>query len=82
MATTCNSIQCINYLIKQKIPVDIMTNKGDTPLHLATATQNLEMIKVICEFKANPNVKNYSGVTPTDFAECLRNSAIKNIFKQ
>lgn len=40
----------------------------DTPLHDATTSGNLKMVKFLIEHGADPFVKNTKGKTPSDYA--------------
>ncbi|AVP88191.1 Putative ankyrin repeat-containing protein [Candidatus Phycorickettsia trachydisci] len=46
------------------IDIDAIDNDRNTPLHLATYNGHKEVIKLLIEKKANPNVQNSQGSTP------------------
>ncbi|XP_011402926.1 PREDICTED: arf-GAP with SH3 domain, ANK repeat and PH domain-containing protein 2-like [Amphimedon queenslandica] len=43
--------------------------EGNTPLHIATLTDNPQCIKLLLNHNANPNIKNKNDQTPLDIAE-------------
>lgn len=59
------SIEFIRILIEFSVDINIQTTKdGDTFLHTAAFLQNIASMKLVCEKKANINIKNKRGYTP------------------
>ncbi len=66
-------------IIKYLIPltdVNIMDISGDTALHYATYTSNIEFITMILSAGANVNAKNYDGETPLFHIKSVNISSI------
>ncbi len=63
------SLQAARALIAGKANINLATTSGkSTPLHLAVAADEIEMVKFLLANKANPNAKNDDGLTPYDLA--------------
>lgn len=46
-----------------------LTNSiGDTPLHIASKTGSIDIVKILLEYGANPNSINSAGMTPLHHA--------------
>jgi len=56
-------------LVNAGCPIDGKDGEGRTPLHLAAADGNLEMIKFLLSLGADAHVKDNSGSTPTALAQ-------------
>ena len=69
-AIECNEINKIkDYLKKDSSNLNILNEKGISPLHIAVINGNLEIIKLLIKYGANPNIisKN-KNQTPLHFA--------------
>jgi ankyrin repeat protein len=43
-------------------------SSGDTPLHIASKTGSIDIVRILLEYGANPNSINSSGLTPLHLA--------------
>lgn len=53
-----------NFLISQKVDVNLSDNQYETPLHKSCLMGSIEFVKVLIENGANVNAINYEGKTP------------------
>lgn len=58
------SWRALEFLAHYGVNLNLQDSKGDTILHMAASVQNIELIKMLLEFKASPLIENNSGVTP------------------
>jgi ankyrin repeat protein len=64
----------VEYLLKNKININLNNESGDTALHWACRKNNLEIFKLLIKYKADVNIKNndnstilhYSAFTPIE----------------
>ncbi|MCU0849272.1 MAG: WG repeat-containing protein [Spirochaetes bacterium] len=65
-----NGDQANNYiqLVNKIGNVDIAYNKGNTPLHIASYNNRIDMVHVLLMHGANPHRKNNNGESPIDIA--------------
>jgi hypothetical protein len=52
--------------------INLPDREGNTPLHIAVKTDNLECAEVLLAFRADPNALNRNGATPLDVATAQR----------
>jgi ankyrin repeat protein len=58
----------VEKLLHRGADVSLQEKDGDTALHAAASTGNLNMLRMLLERRANPNVKNKLGGTPLMWA--------------
>ena len=66
-------IECKDSKTIRELPKESSNFDGDLSLHVAIRKQNVEIVKLLLEHKANINVKNHLNCTPIFFA-CIWNS--------
>jgi ankyrin repeat protein len=66
MATLFDHIEIVKMLIKAKSDINLQDEEGDTPLHLAYKKNNPEIIKLLLESGANPELQNKNNLTPIE----------------
>lgn len=64
MAAKDGYVHIAQELLKRGIQVDNATKKGNTALHIASLAGQLDIIKLLIEYKADVNVQSSSGFTP------------------
>lgn len=66
--TMLNFSSLINFLLSKnpKINLNIMNNKGETPLHIAVNINNIAMIKMLIHLGASLKPRNFEGKSPQD----------------
>lgn len=69
IASGGNSVQAVEWLVKNGLDVDIKNSLGWTPLYEACVHQNLGAAKKLLELGACINCKSASGATPLSAAE-------------
>ncbi|USE33832.1 ankyrin repeat domain-containing protein [Endozoicomonas sp. SCSIO W0465] len=50
------------------IDIDVLDSEGNTALHHAVSNHNLETVKTLLKFNADPNIRNNCGFTPLHLA--------------
>lgn len=53
--------------------------KGETPLLLACATGDVELVEMLLEAGADPTIADYTNTTPFDVAKKLHHTAMADI---
>ena len=61
-----NSAANMRALVKLGVPVDVKDDRGDTPLHIATQTNDAELFQVLLSAGCDPRVRNNAGFTAMD----------------
>ena len=64
LAALAGRADAVRYLLQQGARVNDTDEDGDTALHKAAFFGHLEVVEVLLEAGASPNVKNQAGVTP------------------
>jgi hypothetical protein len=81
-----NRLALINFLLKKnsQINLNIMNNKGETPLHIAAKSGAISMIKLLVYLGASLKPINFAGKTPLDLlkANDLEFLATKNSYPE
>lgn len=82
-------LKCVEHLIKYGAFIDVQTQKGATPLYVACHMNNIDIVKLLLEHQANPNItflsNNYSPLHISilegnmDAAKLLLNDSRTNI---
>lgn len=76
-AATLGKTKSIEYLVDQEgLDVNIKSEYGNTPLHLAVLNNDIDTIKTLLKKGASPNEVNDTGGTPMGFAAELGQSEI------
>ncbi|BBO60432.1 ankyrin repeat domain-containing protein [Mycoavidus sp. B2-EB] len=77
-----DDIQMVNALLKLRIDVNFQADKDkNTPAHLAAKTGNQEILKILLDAGANPNVKNAKDELVLKIALNSKNSESINLLK-
>jgi hypothetical protein len=61
---------------------DAQNNDGKTPLHYAVEKENIDIIKLLLSYGANPNTPDNKGFSPLAAGLTANNKSINNIFQQ
>ncbi|MFN4149639.1 MAG: ankyrin repeat domain-containing protein [Candidatus Sericytochromatia bacterium] len=76
------SLDVINILLEsKKIDINAQDEYGHTALSISLNKGNIEIIKLLLDNKANPNIKNNLGESYLDIAKKRNNQEIINILK-
>uniref|UniRef100_A0A3Q3AZT6 Ankyrin repeat domain 53 n=2 Tax=Kryptolebias marmoratus TaxID=37003 RepID=A0A3Q3AZT6_KRYMA len=59
---------CLRYLLEHEADVNVTTDSGQTPLHLAASEGLLECVEILVKAGADVLVKDSMGLTPLDLA--------------
>ncbi|XP_034533180.1 ankyrin repeat domain-containing protein 53 [Notolabrus celidotus] len=72
-----NTSSCIRYLLEHGADINVTTESGATPLHLAASEGLLECAEIFVQAGADVSAKDSMGLTPLDFARvwCRRKVA-------
>lgn len=65
-----NTVTIVKMLLKAGADIDMPRSSGDTALGLAARNANIDLIKLLLDWGADPYVKNYKGKTVFDIAQC------------
>ncbi|XP_055375684.1 ankyrin-1 [Condylostylus longicornis] len=80
-AAVLDHVECLNILLENGSPVDITTQNGVTPLHLAVKNNNI--VEILLQHKADPNRKIYNtGETVLHVAAKMGNVKVVEILLQ
>ena len=66
MSTIENCPELVQYFLEKGANVDKQNNNGDTALHIALRNNNLEIVKIIMNYKPSLDIPNNDGVIPFD----------------
>lgn len=61
-------LSIVEEVIKSGVDINFGDHNGNTPLHIAVATNNLEVAKLLLEKGANLEIKNKNNLTPLSLA--------------
>jgi hypothetical protein len=64
LAVRLNNILIVEYLLSKDINVNSIQANGNTLLYIAVKNRNYDMIQLLLDHKANPNIPNLLGTTP------------------
>ena len=83
-AIECNNMNKIKeYLEKDSLNINELNDKGISPLHIAVINGNMEIIKLLLDYGANPNIRSLKKKqTPLHLAyifKCLLSNQIINL---
>ena len=54
---------------------------GNTPLHIAVYSNDIEMCKLLINYKANPKIKNNDSLNPVDLCFTEKDKSLLNYFR-
>jgi hypothetical protein len=69
-------------LLEADADPNVQDENGTTLLHQAVEARNLEIVKLLLVFKANPNLINKDGLTPLDLAEKIGDMRIIDVLRR
>ena len=73
------SLSIVQILLDNNLDINSRNELGETPLHIAVAKNDIELIKLLVEYEPKTNIGTYKdNLTVVDYAEICGN---KNIFK-
>jgi len=67
-------------ILKYGTDPNIQGEGGHTALHYSTVNKFIKCISLLLRYKANPNIKDKLGKTPTDLAKATKDQTIIDIF--
>lgn len=65
------NMSIFNFLLDRKPPLNLQDNEGNTSLHYAVKSGNLEAVKILLQAGADSKIKNKRNYTPLDFSQDL-----------
>lgn len=77
----CSNLDLVKELIKNKANVNLKNEDGNTPLHIACARHDVEMIKTLLDAGADPTVTNNAGLSSQEMLELNYNVAMELVNK-
>ena len=77
------SLNIVRILLENDLDINSQNNLGETPLHIAVAKNDIELIKLLIEYNPKTNIATYKdGLTVMNYAEIGRNKIIYKIIKE
>ena len=77
------SLNIVRILLENDLDINSQNNLGETPLHIAVAKNDIELIKLLIEYNPKTNISTYKdGLTVMNYAEIGRNKIIYKIIKE
>ena len=77
------SLNIVRILLENDIDVNSQNNLGETPLHIAVAKNDIELIKLLIEYNPKTNIATYKdGLTAVNYAEISGNKNVYKIIKE
>ena len=77
------SLNIVRILLENDLDINSQNNLGETPLHIAVAKNDIELIKLLIEYNPKTNIATYTdGLTVMNYAEIGRNKIIYKIIKE
>ena len=77
------SLNIVRILLENDIDVNSQNNLGETPLHIAVAKNDIELIKLLTEYNPKTNIATYKdGLTAVNYAEISGNKNVYKIIKE
>ena len=77
------SLNIVRILLENDLDVNSQNNLGETPLHIAVAKNDIELIKLLIEYNPKTNIATYKdGLTAVNYAEIGGNKNVYKIIKE
>ena len=77
------SLNIVRILLENDLDVNTQNNLGETPLHIAVAKNDIELIKLLIEYNPKTNIATYKdGLTAVNYAEISGNKNVYKIIKE
>ena len=77
------SLNIVRILLENDLDVNSQNNLGETPLHIAVAKNDIELIKLLTEYNPKTNIATYKdGLTAVNYAEIGGNKNVYKIIKE
>ena len=77
------SLNIVRILLENDLDVNSQNNLGETPLHIAVAKNDIELIKLLTEYNPKTNIPTYKdGLTAVNYAEIGGNKNVYKIIKE
>ncbi len=77
------SCNIVRILLENDLDVNSQNNLGETPLHIAVAKNDIELIKLLIEYNPKTNIATYKdGLTAMNYAEIGGNKNVYKIIKE
>ena len=77
------SLNIVRILLENDLDVNSQNNLGETPLHIAVAKNDIELIKLLIEYNPKTNIATYKdGLTAMNYAEIGGNKNVYKIIKE
>ena len=77
------SLNIVRILLENDLDVNSQNNLGETPLHIAVAKNDIELIKLLTEYNPKTNIATYKdGLTAVNYAEISGNKNVYKIIKE
>ena len=77
------SLNIARILLENDLDVNSQNNLGETPLHIAVAKNDIELIKLLIEYNPKTNIATYKdGLTSVNYAEISGNKNVYKIIKE
>lgn len=79
-----NPVELVNHLILHGADLNVQTKKGKTPLHLAVAAENLNIIEKLLVMNVDTTIVNNEGQTAFEniYSKSLNRNKIEELFKK
>ena len=76
-------VQNVKILLEEKIDVNCQNELGETPLHIAIAKNDIELIELLIKYEPKTNITTYKdNLTVVNYAEICRNQIIIKMIKE
>ena len=77
------SLNIVRILLENDLDVNSQNNLGETPLHIAVAKNDIELIKLLIKYNPKTNIATYKdGLTAVNYAEISGNKNVYKIIKE
>ena len=77
------SLNIVRILLENDLDINSQNNLGETPLHIAVAKNDIELIKLLVEYNPKTNIPTYKdGLTVMNYAEIGGNADVIKIIKE